>query len=218
MNGELTLPQRNALAFVMADPFLKDFYLSGGTALAAYYLHHRTSDDLDFFTANEINGMAIDAAVQRLRDRVRAIDVTYQKMHDRRLYILRFDEPIPALKVESTYYPFKQLEAVRIFDGARTDSLRDCAANKLMALLDRFDPKDFVDLYALTRGRRLQDIRVDAQSKFGVKINPLTLGSELMKVDRIVALPKMIKPLGVDELKRHIHQLAKELRGEIVEG
>lgn len=25
-------------------------YLSGGTGLAAYYLHHRRSDDLDFFT------------------------------------------------------------------------------------------------------------------------------------------------------------------------
>ncbi len=26
------------------------FYLSGGTALAEYYLQHRQSDDLDFFT------------------------------------------------------------------------------------------------------------------------------------------------------------------------
>ncbi|MBI5729257.1 MAG: nucleotidyl transferase AbiEii/AbiGii toxin family protein [Candidatus Magasanikbacteria bacterium] len=26
------------------------FYLTGGTALAEYYLHHRYSEDLDFFS------------------------------------------------------------------------------------------------------------------------------------------------------------------------
>jgi predicted nucleotidyltransferase component of viral defense system len=29
---------------------LKDFYLAGGTALAGFYLGHRLSEDLDFFT------------------------------------------------------------------------------------------------------------------------------------------------------------------------
>lgn len=28
------------------------FYLTGGTALSRYYLNHRHSDDLDFFTNN----------------------------------------------------------------------------------------------------------------------------------------------------------------------
>lgn len=31
-----------------------NFYLSGGTALAEYYLHHRLSEDLDFFTFEEV--------------------------------------------------------------------------------------------------------------------------------------------------------------------
>jgi predicted nucleotidyltransferase component of viral defense system len=32
---------------------LRFFYLTGGTALAAYYLRHRLSEDLDFFAEKE---------------------------------------------------------------------------------------------------------------------------------------------------------------------
>ncbi|NUO82117.1 nucleotidyl transferase AbiEii/AbiGii toxin family protein [candidate division KSB1 bacterium] len=32
----------------------QDFYLTGGTALSAYYLQHRYSEDLDLFTSNEL--------------------------------------------------------------------------------------------------------------------------------------------------------------------
>lgn len=32
-----------------------DFYLTGGTALSRFYLHHRFSDDLDFFLNNVSN-------------------------------------------------------------------------------------------------------------------------------------------------------------------
>ena len=35
--------------------FSKNFYLSGGTALAEFYLHHRLSEDLDFFSETEID-------------------------------------------------------------------------------------------------------------------------------------------------------------------
>jgi predicted nucleotidyltransferase component of viral defense system len=38
---------------------------------------------------------------------------------------------------------------VNEFFTVRVDSEYDIAANKLMALVDRFDPKDCVDLYFL---------------------------------------------------------------------
>ena len=36
-----------------------DFYLTGGTALAEFYLHHRYSEDLDFFSENEVDARGI---------------------------------------------------------------------------------------------------------------------------------------------------------------
>jgi len=42
----LTKEQNIILAEVRKSPFLQQFYLTGGTALSAYYLAHRYSEDL----------------------------------------------------------------------------------------------------------------------------------------------------------------------------
>lgn len=44
----LTPAQEKVIRLVAREPRLAELYLSGGTALAAYHLHHRISDDLDF--------------------------------------------------------------------------------------------------------------------------------------------------------------------------
>lgn len=47
----LTPQQEQLLALAIKEPyFLNTFYLSGGTALSSWYLHHRESYDLDFFS------------------------------------------------------------------------------------------------------------------------------------------------------------------------
>lgn len=46
----LTAAHRQLLAEISRDRYLTDtFYFTGGTALSAYYLRHRYSEDLDFF-------------------------------------------------------------------------------------------------------------------------------------------------------------------------
>ncbi len=44
--------QRQTLAAIGQSQLGPGFYLTGGTALAAFYLQHRYSVDLDFFTAD----------------------------------------------------------------------------------------------------------------------------------------------------------------------
>ena len=98
----------------------------------------------------------------------------------------------------------------------KIDSLRDIGANKLMAALERFDPKDFVDLYYLLESTELENIRKDTEIKFGLKIGGIFLGGELAKVRRIEALPKMLKPLTIEELKEFFSQEIKKLSPEIL--
>ncbi|MBI5413126.1 nucleotidyl transferase AbiEii/AbiGii toxin family protein [Candidatus Peregrinibacteria bacterium] len=40
------------------------FYLGGGTALAEFYLKHRLSEDMDFFTETEFDALSISAFFQ----------------------------------------------------------------------------------------------------------------------------------------------------------
>ena len=49
----LTPFQKQILTGVGHSPLKQSFYLTGGTALAAYYLQHRYSEDLDFFTDSQ---------------------------------------------------------------------------------------------------------------------------------------------------------------------
>ncbi|OHA02019.1 MAG: hypothetical protein A3C11_00045 [Candidatus Sungbacteria bacterium RIFCSPHIGHO2_02_FULL_49_12] len=209
----LTENQRAVIREVAAAPELRGFYLSGGTALAAYYLKHRLSDDLDFFSAENPDPIFLRAFAETVKSSVGATAVRFQRLYERNQFF--FMLPGDELKVEFTRYPFSQLEKLSEHDGIKIDSLRDIAANKLAALLDRFDPKDFVDLYFLLQKFDLTHIRTDTEKKFGALIDPLFLGGELAKARRIAALPKMILPLAIAELQKFYADLAQTLTPSI---
>lgn len=212
----LTPAQKIVINEVTNESKLADFYLTGGTALSAFYLFHRISDDLDFFSFKELDIMFIHEFVNRVKKAVSAKKVRYERLYDRNLFyfVLENNEE---LKVEFTKYPFKQLDPLKIIDKLRMDSLRDIKANKLMALLERFDPKDFVDLFYLLQSDNLENIKRDTEIKFGVNIGVIFLGGELAKVGRIEALPKMLQFLTIDELKDFFSQQIKGLSAEILE-
>ncbi len=210
----LTQRQEKVLKAVAREPKLAHFYLSGGTALAAFYLKHRLSDDLDFFTMEPPDTIFLDHFMQTLKKSLKAKEIHYEKLYDRRLFTLKWTKEV--LKVEFTIYPFPQFKKPQVKGGVRIDSLRDISANKLMALLDRFEPKDFVDLFFLLKERRLEDLVCDTEKKFGIKIDPLFLGGEFSKARRISALPPMLKRLSVGQLKKFFTRKALELRPRIL--
>ncbi|MEK7181122.1 MAG: nucleotidyl transferase AbiEii/AbiGii toxin family protein [Patescibacteria group bacterium] len=209
----LTSDQKLVLKAVVQEGNLSGFYLSGGTALACYYLHHRFSDDLDFFTFEEIDPIFIHSYAEKLKLAIDSKSFRFERLHDR--YQFFFELKNRELKIEFARYPFSQLESPGRFDGILVDSFRDIAANKLMALLDRFDPKDFADLYFTIQKITLPQIRADVEKKFGHKISATFLAGELAKVRRIEALPKMIKPVTIEELKNFFAELIKGLSPEI---
>ncbi len=49
------------------------FYLSGGTALAGFYLFHRYSEDLDFFSENEFAAQGITVFLRKRRENSKEI-------------------------------------------------------------------------------------------------------------------------------------------------
>ena len=51
-NAILTQEQKTLLLHFSQSDLRQSFYLTGGTALAAFYLFHRVSEDLDFFPAS----------------------------------------------------------------------------------------------------------------------------------------------------------------------
>jgi len=206
--------QEKAINFVFSKKELNNFYLSGGTALAGYYLYHRISDDLDFFSFDDFDVMYIHSIAEELRIIVGADRVRFSKLYDRHqfFYLINGEEN----KVEFTKYPFKQLENFKVFNNVRIDSEFDIAVNKLITITDRFDPKDFVDLYFLLQKFPLDKLQAGVLDKFHTKLEPLTIGSSFAKIRNVEALPKMVKQITVEELKEFFNNEAKKLSSLIV--
>lgn len=101
----LTAIQRKAIHSIALDAVVKHhFYLSGGTALAEYYLHHRLSDDLDFFSENEIDIQWLNTLSGKTKSTIGASKKDIQQSFNRNLVFFTIEKTI--LKTEFTYFPF----------------------------------------------------------------------------------------------------------------
>ena len=171
------------------------FYLSGGTALSEYYLHHRLSEDLDFFTETEIDPISIQSFLKSISSRAGIKKVDFQQSFNRNLIYLHFDNEI--VKTEFTYYPFTQLEQSKTADGIKIDSLLDIAVNKTFTIYQKPRGRDFIDLYLIIKEKEwsFTDLRKKARSKFETHMDPLQMAKQLLEADIVVDYPRMLLPL-----------------------
>jgi hypothetical protein len=85
-NQILTSPQKHFLIEFTQSKIRNWFRLSGGTALSAFYLEHRFSEDLDFFSTDDIPLEPISEFIESI-DFIR--DIQYSKHVDRNLFSLK---------------------------------------------------------------------------------------------------------------------------------
>ncbi len=212
----LTKEQKIILDDIGKDNFLaSQFYLTGGTALSAFYLQHRYSEDLDFFTEEEFNTQEVLAVINAL-SKQRKFSFTSEFHTVVYIFMIKFKNKDP-LKVDFGYYPYKRLEESRIIEGVKLDSLTDIAVNKLLTVTQRTEVKDFVDLYFLLQKFSLWDLREGVRIKFRMKLEPFIISSDFLKVDDFNSMPRMIKSLTLDELKSFFREKAKEMGAKAVE-
>lgn len=192
------------------DSYLSsNFYFTGGTALSLYHLQHRESLDLDFFTEEPFDPQTILKRVKAWEDKFN-LTVEYIRREDTHIFNLTFPNN-QVVKVDFGLYPYKRVNTSKAIDGVAVDSAMDIAINKLLVVQQRTEVKDFVDLFFLLQEFSIWDLIVGVKVKFGVKLDPFIVGTDFLKVEKFDFLPKMIKPLTLDELKAFYKQKAKDI-------
>ena len=198
----------------LPDKILSSFYLAGGTALSAFYLEHRLSEDLDMFTDTEETIPPIEFLIGMIRKVPSIDDLRYERLFDRRIFAVTFKDG-DALKVEFTTYPFKSIEKRARIGKLAVDSPLNIVTGKLFALTDRYDPKDFVDLYFVLKkyGWTLDDLIKRTGERFEIKGLDFVIPERLLLVKKIgpEELPVMLREIDLKEMKRFFLNQSSEL-------
>ena len=216
--GLLTPIQRAFIARFAALPDQAQFYLAGGTALAEYYLGHRLSFDLDFFTGEaplilphsyqiEALGQEGDLRVSVVRRFSTYVDF----MVTREAESLKVD-----LAQDS---PFRLEPPTRTETGIWVSSLPDLRVDKLLAYFGRAEPRDAVDLYFILQQAPLDQLLAQAAQKdpgFDLYWFAVALNRAAHFPDELERWPvRMLQPLRPRELKAQFRELALQLMARI---
>ncbi len=182
------------------EEFSKHFYLTGGTALAGFYLYHRYSDDLDFFTHAE-NVDFLWPLIQRTSA------LAPMKVESRTPNFIRIQVQ-NELQVDFVLnVPYRKGKPV-IKDEYRIDSLENIILNKISAIQGRLDPKDYVDLYFLLKDREKDILKLLAEAKAkDSSIEPFLWSKIIGDVESFRTLPRMILPVDLKDIVAFFHRL-----------
>ena len=189
----LTKRQQQLLTLLSQDKYIKEhFYLSGGTALAEYYLQHRLSEDLDFFSLLEVNPKTVQIIFKKIKEKIHFEKVTFEISFNRNLFFLHFPDEI--LKTEFTYYPFEQIEQPKKMGLLKIDSLMDIAVNKADTILTHPRTRDFIDLYLILQKEQwlFADMVKQARVKFDTDVDVLHIAQQLLTVSELKDYPRML--------------------------
>jgi len=141
--------RRKALDIFASIDESQAFYFTGGAALAAYYLRHRVSEDLDLFCPKEnliqIVARKFESALRQAGigcETVRSFGSFWEVILSDDNREVRFQ-----LALDSPFC----LDELSKHGGIHVHGLSDLAAGKLMALFARAAERDFVDVFFLVK-------------------------------------------------------------------
>ena len=171
----------------------RGFYLAGGSALAAVYLQHRLSHDVDLFCSDEplirLVGAKYEAALAAAGITV-TVRRRYASFWD---LVLQYggEETHVQLALDSPYHLSPQQE----YSGLRVQGLLDLAVGKLLALFGRAAARDFIDIYLLvTEGHFTMEELIAAARRKDPGLEEYFLAVSFTLVSR---LPDRIEDTGL---------------------
>lgn len=185
--------------------------------LAECYLHHRLSEDLDFFSETEFDIARMEIMMKALGKKFSARNIEYKNQFHRHLYFLEFEDK-EILKIEFTYFPFERIDKTENFLGLSIDSLLDIAVNKVHTIASQPRSRDFIDLYYILEKKlwSLEKLTGYVRIKYDVSIDYAQLGKQFLLVTELKDYPKLLIPLKPKQWQKYFLNLAKSFEKKLL--
>lgn len=207
----LTPLQVEVMQVLFQDPwFRRHFYLTGGTALSAFYLFHRYSDDLDFFS-HGIELTAIPPLMRALSQEIKKPVEAMQTSPGFHRYLIDKE-----LKIDVVADVGWRVGTPELIDDFMVDNLKNIAVNKVGAILGRLDAKDYVDLYLLLTEHNFDifELLELGQNKDG-GLEPFVWASLIADVKALSIMPRMIRKITLEEIRSFYLKLRDQILDQI---
>lgn len=216
----LTQHQKEILEVIsQEDYFTKRFYLAGGTALSEFYLKHRISEDLDFFSENqEINPISVTRFFEDRRQKLKLVKIETKRVLGLYSLFLHFQDN-EILKVDFNYYPFPRIEKGLKFKNLEIESIYDIGVDKVHTVVLKPRARDFIDIYFIIKEKKysFEELLMQAKAKFDWDISLIELGARFVEGSKMTDFPRMVKEIDHREWQDFFINEAKKLKKDIFE-
>ena len=204
--------QRTILTEFFASPLSQTFFLTGGTALSAFYFAHRESKDFDFFSMEAFDMMHVEGLFREIAQRHGAeLSVKVAAKTYRELYLSHRKEGW-VQRVDIVREQPKHFGDIAIVDGVRVDALENIGSNKVLTLFGRFEPKDYVDFYTIISQTPFTFDALFALAKQkDMGLTEFYFAQSIIQVEAIVSWPATRIPIDVKKMIQYYQSLSRDL-------
>lgn len=214
MKKILTKLQEESLKIFFAQPIGESYFLTGGTALSGFYLHHRESIDLDLFTFETIEIESVRQVFEAIAAKAHlSLDHRVATEGYHKFFLTGKEEE---LKIDLVKEQKVHFGGIKAFGKIRVDSVENIGSNKITAIFNRTEAKDFIDLYLILQKKlfTFQKLFQDAKKK-DLGLNEFYLAHMLLEVKNLKNFPKMFVPFNKDKMVNYFVSLANNLLLEL---
>lgn len=216
--GIISNLQKDIILSLKELPDFENFYLTGGTALAEFYLGHRKSYDLDIFTKEKDLILPFSRLVE---EKFSSGNITLKTIRRFSTFVEfelsgKGDKTKLQLAYDSPYYLELPLESEL---GIKVNSYKEIIVDKLLTFTGRVEPRDAIDLYLIINREELWTL-TELASKKDPGFDLYWLAIALQKVkdfpDDIKRWPvEMLVDVDIKDLKEKFSTLAKEIMDKL---
>jgi len=189
---------------------LEDFYLTGGTALDRFYLHHRYSEDLDFFINDSDEYNAKVNEINRKLKNSFSLDeaLTLQTDTYTRFYLAEPDK----IKIDIVNDVPEHWGALNYAMSIHIDNPANILSNKIGSIVSRDEPKDLFDILTLaeTYSFNWKEVFLQAKRKQVINETDIAMRISSFPVKFMLHRTWLKEPINSDDIATKLKIIADD--------
>lgn len=212
-NNPILYPhQIKLLKLFFNTPFGKPFFLTGGTALAAFYLAHRESQDLDLFSLKAFDNLTLRTTMEEIAQKTGSKMTLHIRSQTYNEIFLENKKEGWQQKIDIIQeQPIHFVEITHI-ERVAVDSLVNIATNKILAVYGRLEVKDYIDLFVIFTQTELSfDEMFTLAKKKDAGLSEFYFANTIADADQFKTLPKMKISLDKKQFQKFFKDLSQKM-------